>query len=267
MVKTTVHLFICLSSMIGQTQTKEESLKAQLEAAKERGAIAQAQLLRAVKDKAELANAISKAGMETKIEIAAGTAKQAESIAGVDRATAIQTAIALQAAVDAVKAANDAATAASTASMGSRNLIIVQMFSLVVVIVGFGYKGLEHHWDTAETIRKEGVAESQRVEAVRTAAEAAKNQSAKLEQIHSLVNSSLTAAMENELDARKSTLALLMGIIDTKKAASAAPNEELTVTADMTRKKITDLSSQLSDRKKVTDVAAAHLAVETGHPV
>jgi len=100
-----------------------------------------------------------------------------------------------------------------------------------------------------------------------TKAEAsAKVQEAKLDQIHTLVNSNLTAAMQDQLDALKAMLVLLLETVDLKHAASpgAAPSKETVTTIAATKTKIAELSAQLEDRLKQTTFASAKLAVDLG---
>ena len=254
-------------------QSKEDTLNAQLEAAKQRATIAQSQLQQAQKDRTALSISIAKLSAETKAQVEAVAVKQvavaehtAATAAVAGQEASAQTAVAVQASADAVKAANDAAQAANVANIGSRNLIIVQVFSLLVVIAGFAYKGFEHKWDTAETIRKEGIAESYRLDAAKLAADSNKNQTAKLEQIHTLVNSNLTAALENELDARQTTLTILTEVEESKKAQGIQPTANSPVLIEFTRKKVAELTSQLAERKMLTDLAVAKMTADLKQP-
>jgi hypothetical protein len=84
-------------------------------------------------------------------------------------------------------------------------------------------------------------------------------QKAKIEQIHTLVNSNMTAAMENELEARRSNLILLEEAAQAKRMLGAEPSPEVLASIAATRIKISELSSQLNDRAKQTDSAAQQL--------
>jgi len=123
----------------------------------------------------------------------------------------------------------------------------------------------------ARLMRRQDEAESKAAEVAAQAAEAARllvvsNRKqediaivtgAKLDQIHTLVNSNLTAAMQDQLDARISNLALL-----TELAASKQPSAETQGVIDATRIKISELTNTLANRKLQTTQAAAQLAVD-----
>ena len=76
-------------------------------------------------------------------------------------------------------------------------------------------------------------------------------QSAKLDQIHTLVNSNLTAYMQDTLDARRAYLVLLL--------STPNPSADAQGFIATTRAKVAELEAQLNDRKKQTDVAARRL--------
>ncbi len=99
-------------------------------------------------------------------------------------------------------------------------------------------------------------------ESNRAAAERTKIQNAKLDQIHSLVNSNLTEALESELDAHKTLLAVLLVL-----AAKEDGNAEALVRIDATRAKIAELQAKLSDRLNVTKQAAARLLIDESKEV
>ena len=97
-------------------------------------------------------------------------------------------------------------------------------------------------------------------EARSVAISTARTQEAKLDQIHTLVNSNLTAAMQNEIDARKSSLASLEEIVslrqgDVSEAAIAGMETQ--------RTKISELEAQMDDRLKATSRASSELARAT----
>jgi hypothetical protein len=114
----------------------------------------------------------------------------------------------------------------------------------------------------AEVAAQAAVAAQLLVDSNHKQEEIAKTQNAKLDQIHSLVNSNLTAAMQDQLDTRISNLALLVEAGDAKKAAGLPQNEETLGAIYQTRIKIDELTAKLADRKKQTLQAAAQLAVD-----
>lgn len=83
---------------------------------------------------------------------------------------------------------------------------------------------------------------------------------AKLDQIHTLVNSNMTAAMQSELDATKRELAMMNEVIDLKKAAGRPPTQDVLSTLEITKAKISELEAQLADRLKQTKLAETQLA-------
>lgn len=88
----------------------------------------------------------------------------------------------------------------------------------------------------------------------------ATRQSAKLEQIHVLVNGGLTGAKEETLEAHKSSLVSLLELIDLKKAQGRPPSAEAMEMVDDKRKKIKDLAGEVADRIKQTEVADDELS-------
>jgi hypothetical protein len=99
-------------------------------------------------------------------------------------------------------------------------------------------------------------------EAAHAAASIATIQGAKLDQIHTLVNSNLTAAMQDQLDARHATLALLKEAVDAKHAAGLTATKETFGAIESNTAKVEELTAQLADRLKQTKEAAQQLAVD-----
>jgi len=125
---------------------------------------------------------------------------------------------------------------------------------LLVMMVAWAVKAA---YGLAVDGKRDRAEEKARSVAVSTAT----NQEAKLDQIHTLVNTTLTAAMHNEMDARKSSLASLEEIAslrhgEVSKAAFGAMETQ--------RAKIGELEAQLDDRLKATRVPAEfrRLAIE-----
>jgi hypothetical protein len=230
------------------------------EAKKDREAL-QANLAAATKAGAQLSGSITRLSAK---QAAASVASQSVSDnATANASVAKQSAddsiqVAVDAARDAKKAAQEAKAQARESNHNNVALIIVQSFGFAVVIIGFIYKGFEHHWDQAEVIRKEGVAETLRQAAVQVA----KNHGAQLTQIHTLVNSSLTAAKQDELDTRRSNLVLLQKTVDADRRSGEEPSKETLALIDATKIKIAELAAQLEDRKRQTEEAAQQLQVD-----
>lgn len=85
-------------------------------------------------------------------------------------------------------------------------------------------------------------------EAERRAGAAVIGISGKLEVIHALVNSNLTAAIQEGLDARKAQLVTMLEIIDLKKADARQPTPEALHAIRTTQEKIVELERSLRDR-------------------
>jgi len=75
------------------------------------------------------------------------------------------------------------------------------------------------------------------------------------EQIHVLVNSNLTAAMQSEYDSIGREIVGLLEIVDLKRAMHIEPSQESTHIIELTRAKHSELHNQLTDRAKQTEVA------------
>jgi hypothetical protein len=72
----------------------------------------------------------------------------------------------------------------------------------------------------------------------------------KLDVIHELVNSSMTAAMQGEHDAMTRELAMMREVIALKKANGHAPSVETLGTIEATEARIAELNAMLADRSK-----------------
>ena len=106
----------------------------------------------------------------------------------------------------------------------------------------------------AEVAKQAAEAARLLVESNRKQENIAKIQGAKLDQIHTLGNSNLTAAMQNELDARRATVVVLKRLPN--------PSKEETSEIEGNQAKMAELDAQLRDRKKQTETAAQQLAVD-----
>jgi hypothetical protein len=71
---------------------------------------------------------------------------------------------------------------------------------------------------------------------------------AKLDAIHTLVNSDMTAARQSELDQTRVTLVMLRKVVALDHAAGRAPSEQDMATIETTEARITELQSILADR-------------------
>jgi len=79
----------------------------------------------------------------------------------------------------------------------------------------------------------------------------------KLDSIHILVNSNMTAAMQSELDAITRELAMMKEVIALNRAAGREPSIEAVEALQLTEIKIDELAAQLDDRARqgrITDL-------------
>jgi hypothetical protein len=81
-----------------------------------------------------------------------------------------------------------------------------------------------------------------------TAKTASEGTNSKLDMIHTLVNSQMTAALESELAATQRELAMMREVISLKSAAGHAPNIETLSEIKAIEGKVVELTSRLSDR-------------------
>jgi hypothetical protein len=72
----------------------------------------------------------------------------------------------------------------------------------------------------------------------------------KLDTIHTLVNSNMTAAMQSEFDATKRELAMMREVMELKKAAGLQPTAEVLASIASTETKLQELSDLLEDRAR-----------------
>jgi hypothetical protein len=78
----------------------------------------------------------------------------------------------------------------------------------------------------------------------------------KLDVIHGLVNSTLSAALQSELDALVTSLAMMREVMDLKKAGGRDPAAEAVIAFHATEAKIAELQATLADRLKQAEVIA-----------
>lgn len=100
----------------------------------------------------------------------------------------------------------------------------------------------------ADWARQDEIAEAARESAARV--------DNKLDVIHVLVNSNMTAAMQAELDAIKREIVMMREVVVLNLAAGREPTVEALAAIEATQVKITELESQLADRKTAADAAA-----------
>ena len=135
---------------------------------------------------------------------------------------------------------------------------------IAMIVAAFGFAGpvimsLVTYWvHRNETLRdyarQDAVAarllvSNERVaETAKTAADGLVVTNSKLDMIHTLVNSQMTAALESELAATQRELAMMREVISLKSAAGHAPNIETLSEIKAIEGKVVELKSRLSDR-------------------
>jgi len=95
-----------------------------------------------------------------------------------------------------------------------------------------------------------------------TAAESHRETNQKLEVIRVDVNSNMTQAMKNELDATEGQLTLLLEMVELKKERGTQPTKEALTYIAAKRVKINELKATLNDRLTHSKAAAAAAATE-----
>jgi hypothetical protein len=98
------------------------------------------------------------------------------------------------------------------------------------------------------------------LEANQQVADAAKTANGKLDVIHTLVNSNMTAAMQSELDATTRELAMMNEVVALKKAAGHEPTPETLAALEATQQRVTELRSSLEERLEQTELAERQIA-------
>lgn len=139
------------------------------------------------------------------------------------------------------------------ATIGDAVLIsaIVSVSTTVQMILTSRGKRKEKEQDYArEDAVASRAAEAARLLAVNTekVAETAQKTSDKLDVIHGLVNSNMTAAIQAELDATAREAAMIQEVIDLKRASGIEPAIEALAALDSARKKIAELTTGLAGR-------------------
>jgi hypothetical protein len=103
------------------------------------------------------------------------------------------------------------------------------------------------------------------VETVRTTlAAATRTTNDKLDVIHVLVNSTLTAAKQAEYDATASSLVLMREVVRLNRAAGEGPNEDALAAIEQTEAKLGKLHADIADRVKATVAAQNQQTERTG---
>lgn len=245
MVKILLLTVITVSILQAVETRQEKSLRLQLEAAQaalvekkqEMTALQKAQL--ATEEQLKKVNA----SVRNQTEVLSDKADATRTSAGKASQTQTQTNTkAIEASSDAAAiAARNAQGAADTANASTRNLIIIQAFTLATLFVGyvfnFIYKWFQNRWDRQLRDHNEEMAEKHRIET-----------DGVLHQIHTLVNSNMTEAKKGELDSRRTNLVLLNASVAANHQAGIEPTPDILGVIEATKTKIAALDAELKDR-------------------
>lgn len=124
-------------------------------------------------------------------------------------------------------------------------------------------------WLTARNTRREKIEDYARQDAVAAAAlaaaeklavkleEASSDTSKKLDTIHTLVNSSMTAAMQTALDSLRLQLPMMLEIIELKKTAGLEPSIDTLASVKALREQIAKMQSDITLREEAAASAAS----------
>lgn len=91
-------------------------------------------------------------------------------------------------------------------------------------------------------------------------AEAAVMLEGKLDVIHTLVNSSMTAAKQSEFDAIERELAMMKEVVALRRSAGEEPTAETLATMDSIERKLRELSTELAERRAQDALTVAQAA-------
>lgn len=99
-----------------------------------------------------------------------------------------------------------------------------------------------------EVARQAAVAADLLVENNKLVAETARETGRKLDTIHTLVNSNMTAAMQAEHDAVKRELAMMREVMELRRAGGQEPGDDTIAAIGATEAKLRDLAAALAER-------------------
>jgi hypothetical protein len=187
-------------------------------------------------------------------------AKQAEAIKAANTAalaaeTAARTAGDMK--ITAEAAAGQALVSAASVKVQNTTLLIVQSFALLTFLCLLA----ERLWYRLQDSRRERRDHQWQLDATKREEELA----ATVRQVHTLVNSNYTVALENELDARKSNLVLLKAnllLVQSSGKDNADTIRSLSSTVASTSIKISELTKTLAERALQTATAEKQLQVD-----
>ncbi len=133
--------------------------------------------------------------------------------------------------------------------------LVVSVFAPIIVGLITSYNNRldkRIQWDREDTVAAKAaeaakllLASNERV------ASTSKITNNKLDTIHALVNSNMTAAMQSEYDATRRELVLLLYVLELNRRAGSEPTQESLVEIDTAKKRIAELAIALESRRAV----------------
>lgn len=157
------------------------------------------------------------------------------------------------------------------------DVVLVSVFGIIAAIVGIGGSLLTGH-AAANTVRDakredwkrqdEMAARAERsadriVEVNERAVVIGEHNAGQLEQVHTLVNSQMTAAKKGERDSVEVTLTLLREVAELRRASGQEPTARALATILATETKLADLNAVIVERERNDETARAQAVAQT----
>ena len=196
-----------------------------------------------------------KAAQQTQV-VAAGKEAGAVAVeAGKSTVAVVESSAKAQdAAVFAQEAAASAKAAAEASRVQIQTLIIVQVSSIAVVILGMAATMFGKHFERAERLQVLQLDHQWKIETTEREGKIG----SRIEVIHKLVNSNLTAAYRGELAAINSNIQMLQAALVTHPETAATTAEKISAATG----RITELTAILADRDRQDRDNALQLKVD-----
>lgn len=112
-----------------------------------------------------------------------------------------------------------------------------------------------------ETVAHTEEAAALLVENNKVVAKTAKITNSKLDVIHTLVNSNMTAALQSEVDATRAQVILMKEVIGLRVDAGQRPDSDAVKTLAVLESKVAELDANLKDRLEQTKIADAQIFI------
>jgi hypothetical protein len=136
---------------------------------------------------------------------------------------------------------------------GETILTIVLVFNVLSVLFGIWYSQIRSDRTEAQVARAAELLVASNESVAATARAAAQETVNKLDVIHILVDGSMMAAMQAELDATIRTVALMHEVIDLKKSQGQEPSAAAVAAIKSTDERIAEMEEKLKKKKTALD--------------